>query len=63
MWGNKFKLPTGNIVETYTIDGTTIHICDDFVVRTPEEIEKVLKDMHAVAWKIVLRLRSEGCQI
>lgn len=46
-------LEKGNIVETYQIGLTTVHICDDYVAKTPEDIEKVIDDMHAVGWKII----------
>lgn len=54
----------GNIVYTTKIGNTTIRICDDFVARTPEEIEKVLDEMHAAGWAIIesLQRKDDGNQ-
>ena len=53
----------GNVVETYKIGQTTIRICDDYVAQTPEEIDRILDDFHAVGWAIIeSRQRSEGEQ-
>ncbi|MFB4326033.1 hypothetical protein RB298_27285 [Priestia sp. BR_2] len=56
----KVKLPEGNIVETYTIGESTIHICDDYMARTPEEKDKVIKNMHEKAWAIIRDLQEKG---
>lgn len=50
----------GNIVETYKLGNTTVHICDDCFAKTPEEIKKVLDDYHAAGWAIVLDLAAKG---
>jgi hypothetical protein len=57
------ELTTGNVVKTLHIDGCTVHICDDYVAKTPEEIQKVKKEMYSVGWQIVRRLRADGVQI
>lgn len=49
-----------NIVETYQIGGSTIQIADDFVRTDPDEIERILDDMHRAAWKIVQSCRERG---
>lgn len=46
----------GNVVHTVMIGNTTIRICDDFFARTPEEIERVIDDMHAAGWAIIENL-------
>lgn len=53
----------GNIVETYRFGNTIVHICDDCIVKTPEEKERVLAQFYAAGWAIVRRLRSEGHDI
>ncbi|NGP56810.1 hypothetical protein FLT15_00065 [Paenibacillus thiaminolyticus] len=53
----------GNIVETYKIGNTTVNICDDCFVKTPEEKERVLAEFYAVGWAIIRRLRREGKDI
>lgn len=60
MQKSKMPLPEPNIVETYNIDGSTIHICDNYVAKTPEEIEKVVKNLYSAAWKIVRSIRENG---
>jgi hypothetical protein len=32
----------GNVVEEFKIGNTTIQICDDYCVKTEEEIERIL---------------------
>lgn len=49
-----------NIVETYQIGGSTIHICDNFIRTDPAEIEKVLDDFHAAGWRIIEELAAKG---
>ncbi|MUG68666.1 hypothetical protein GNP94_22095 [Paenibacillus campinasensis] len=56
----KLLLPEPNIVETYTIGESTVHICDNYMARTPEEKQKVIQDMHAKAWAIVRDIREKG---
>jgi len=55
---NKQEVP--NIVKTYRIGGSTIHIADNYVAKTPEEVEKVLDRLHAVGWRIVEDLAEKG---
>ncbi|WP_144940175.1 hypothetical protein [Paenibacillus sp. 32O-W] len=58
---NKPKpLEKGNIVETYQIGKTTVHICDDHVAKTQEEIEKVIDEMHTAGWKIIESAAEKG---
>ncbi|KFM93086.1 hypothetical protein NYE69_12480 [Paenibacillus sp. FSL R5-0527] len=45
-------LMQGNVVETYKFGETTVEICDDFCVRAPEAISKIVKDMHLIAWPV-----------
>ncbi|GIO13575.1 hypothetical protein J19TS2_31300 [Cohnella xylanilytica] len=40
----------GNIVETTMIGNTTVHVCDDFIVTDPDEIERVLDEYYAAGW-------------
>lgn len=49
----------GNVVESYQIGQTTIRICDDFVARAPEEIERVLHEFHAAGWAIMRQQNKE----
>jgi len=49
-----------NIVQSYKIGGSTIEIADDFVRTDPDEIERILDDMHRAAWKIVQSCRERG---
>jgi hypothetical protein len=49
---NKFP-DEPNIIETYEIGNSIIHIADNHIVKTPEEIDKVLDDFHAAGWRIV----------
>lgn len=49
-----------NIVETYQLGKTVVHIADDFVAKTPEEIEKVLDDYHDAGWVIAQKLIDAG---
>lgn len=47
------ELPEGNIVETYQFGPTTVHICDDFIVQSPSQIAKVIREMHLIGWEII----------
>jgi hypothetical protein len=58
---NKFKLQ-GNVVYTTKIGNTTIRFCDDFCAKTPEEVEKVLDEMHAAGWAIIERLQHSDSE-
>lgn len=44
----------GNIVKTYQNGNSTVHICSDHFVQTPEEKAKVIKEMHRIGWMIHL---------
>ncbi|MBU5356095.1 hypothetical protein KQI74_27980 [Paenibacillus barcinonensis] len=54
------ELPAGNIVETYKFGETTVHICDDFIVRSPSQIAKVIREMHEAGWAIIANQKSEA---
>ncbi|UOK65310.1 hypothetical protein MT997_13775 [Paenibacillus sp. OVF10] len=54
------ELPAGNVVETYQFGETTVHICDDFIVQTPSQIAKVIRQMHEVGWDILQNQKSEA---
>ncbi|QMV43717.1 hypothetical protein [Cohnella cholangitidis] len=57
----KEKAPLhGNIVKTMMIGNTTINFCDDCIVKTPEELEKVLDRFHAAGWAIIEELVAKG---
>lgn len=49
-----------NIVQTYQLGNTKVQIADNFVARTPEEIEKVLNNLHNAGWKIIDELIEKG---
>lgn len=57
---NKNGCMVPNIVETYQIEGSTIHICDNFIRTEPAEIQRVLDEYHAAGWAIVRELREKG---
>lgn len=57
----KFKRQ-GNIVQTMQIGNTTIHICDDCIVDTPEKAERVLDDLYAAGWAIIDSLQSNNAE-
>lgn len=40
-----------------------IEFCDDYVARTPEDIEKVTREFYQAGWRIVLKLREQGVDI
>lgn len=42
-----------NIVHTYHIGNSKVHIASNSFAKTPEEVEKVLKEYHAAGWRIV----------
>jgi hypothetical protein len=42
-----------NIVHTYQIGRSTVHIASNYFAKTSEEVEKVLKEYHAAGWRIV----------
>ncbi|SMG56470.1 hypothetical protein [Paenibacillus aquistagni] len=45
---------TGNIVETFYSGDSVIHICDDCVLKTEEEIQAALRKYHLAGWAIIL---------
>lgn len=47
----KFDEPI--IVETYQYGDTTVRIASNAFVKTPEEKEKVIRDMHMAGWTIL----------
>mgnify|MGYP001427496398 CR=1 FL=1 len=57
---NKGETAMPNVVEEYKIGGSTIQIADDYVRTDPEEIERILDDMHRAGWKIVQSCRERG---
>ncbi|MCM3294248.1 hypothetical protein M3661_29615 [Paenibacillus sp. MER 180] len=48
------EIKAGNVVETYYSGNTVIKICDDNVVTSEEEIQKVLRNYHLAGWAIIL---------
>lgn len=56
---NRFKRQ-GNIVHTIQEGNTTIHICDDSFAKTPEDVDRILEDMHAAGWAIIESLNQKG---
>ena len=50
----------GNVVKRIQDGNTTVIICDDYVERTPEGIERVLSNFDAALWAIVDGLRKAG---
>lgn len=53
----------GNVVKTMKIGNATILICDDCIVKSPEEIEEVLDRFHAAGWAIVEDLIAKGEEV
>ncbi|WP_274363739.1 hypothetical protein [Paenibacillus thermotolerans] len=52
-----------NIVETYQLGNTTIHIADNFIARDPEEIERRVSELYKIAWRIVRDARERGVNV
>lgn len=52
-----------NIVETYKFGESTVHICDNYMARTPGEVEQILQDFERIGWKIVHSIRENGGDI
>ncbi|EJW17554.1 hypothetical protein M5X00_04445 [Paenibacillus alvei] len=48
------RIKKGNVVETYYSGNTVIKICDDYIVTSEEEIQKVLRNYHLAGWAIIL---------
>ncbi|AJS59687.1 hypothetical protein UB51_15725 [Paenibacillus sp. IHBB 10380] len=42
----------GNVIETFKLGNTTIHICDDFIV-SDFEVDTVVKELYAIGWRIL----------
>lgn len=56
-------LPEPNIVKTYQLGNSTVHIADNaYRDMTPEEIEKVLDEYHAAGWRIIESLGEAELQ-
>jgi hypothetical protein len=52
---------TDNIVKEYKIGNTTIEIHDSaYKNKTPEDIQKILKQIEEIGWQIVMEARAEG---
>jgi len=43
---------------TYKLGKTTVYIVEPKV--TPEQVEKIVHEMHMVGWRIVEKLRKQG---
>lgn len=55
------KVDPDSIVEEYKIKNTTIKICNtSYVNKTSEDIEKILKRIAAIGWRIVEQARVAG---
>ncbi|QJD87879.1 hypothetical protein [Cohnella herbarum] len=54
------SLPVPNIVKTYKFGNSTVHIADNFVAKTPDDIKKVLDRYHAAGWAIIEELIAKG---
>lgn len=42
-----------DIVQTYQYGKTTVHIASNSFVKTPEEKERVIREMHMAGWAII----------
>jgi len=42
----------GNVIETFMVGNTTIHICDDSIVPD-HKVDDVIKELYAIAWRIL----------
>lgn len=57
--GKKHKPPLlGNVVKTYNIDGTTIHICDDCIVKTKEEVDAIISRFLTIGAEMIREVRE-----
>lgn len=57
-------MPKGNLVEEYKIGNTRIKIYDDaYANKTPEDIDRIMKRITAIGWKIVREARAAGKDI
>ncbi len=55
--GPKIEVP--NIVETYQYGKTTVRIASNAFVKTHEEKEKVIREMHMAGWAIIEELHHK----
>lgn len=55
------KKPT--IVETYKFGNTTVNIASDSIRTDPVEIEQILKEHYAAAWRIVRSCLERGEEV
>jgi len=55
--GQKMEEP--NIVKTYQYGNTTVRIASNAFAKTPEEKEKVIRDMHMAGWAIIEELQQK----
>lgn len=46
------KQQEGNVVKTINSGNTTIHFCDDFVIRDVSAINEILKRYERIGWDI-----------
>jgi hypothetical protein len=54
----------GHVVQEHKVGGTTIRICDDdYINRTPEDIQRTMERITAIGWKIVMAARAAGRDI
>ncbi|MFX3631889.1 MAG: hypothetical protein ACE3L7_07390 [Candidatus Pristimantibacillus sp.] len=54
-------LPIPNIVKTYQLGNTTIHIADNaYRDKTTDQLEQVWKDFYAAAW-VILEKAEQSC--
>ncbi|MDP5275070.1 hypothetical protein [Chengkuizengella axinellae] len=53
----------GNVVKDYMLGNTRMIFCDDYVVRTKEEEEKILKEFYQEAWECIHILIERGEEV
>lgn len=55
----KRKVPLmGNVVKTYMIGNTTIHVCDDFAVKTTEETDAIISNFLRIGTRILRNIQE-----
>jgi hypothetical protein len=52
----------GNIVKTFTYGNSTVHICDDYMVKTPEENQKIWDEYNRIA-RAIWRSAAERSEL
>jgi len=60
--GDAVMKQQGNIVKTYRLGKTIVHVCSDHFAKTEEEKKKVIREMHLAGWAIwngILNKKSE----